>query len=63
MKNEKDKAVGKIKESLGRALDDNELEFKGKMQTMKGNIGNKFGKIKDDVLDKTNDILDNMKNK
>ena len=60
-KNEKDKAMGKVKESLGRVLEDNELEFEGKMQTIKGNIGSKFEEIKEDVLEKTNDILDNIK--
>jgi hypothetical protein len=33
------------------------------MQTIKGNIGNKLDEIKEDVLDKTNDILDNIKKK
>jgi len=61
MNNEKDKAMGKVKESLGRVLDDNELEFEGKMQNLKGNVGSKLDEIKDDVLDKANDILDNMK--
>lgn len=61
MNNEKDKTMGKVKESLGRVLDDNELEFEGKMQNLKGNIGSKLDEIKDDVLDKANDILDNIK--
>lgn len=61
MINEKDKTMGKVKESLGRVLDDNELEFEGKMQNLKGNIGSKLDEIKDDVLDKANDILDNIK--
>lgn len=61
MKNEKDKTLGKVKESLGRVLDDNEMEFKGKIQNVKGNIGDKLGNIKDNVLEKTNDIMDNMK--
>ena len=63
IKNEKDKVMGKVKESLGKVFDDDELELEGKMQTIKGNIGNRLDEIKDDVLDKTNDILDNMKNK
>ena len=61
IKNEKDKVLGKVKESLGKVFDDNEMEFQGKMQTIKGDIGNKLEDIKEDVLDKTNDILDNMK--
>lgn len=63
IKNEKDKTMGKVKESLGKVLDDNEMELKGKMQTMKGNVANKFDGIKEGVLNKTNDILDNMKKK
>lgn len=63
IRNEKDKVMGKVKESLGKVFDNNELEFEGKMQTIKGNMGSKLEEIKEDVLDKTNEILDNMKKK
>lgn len=63
LENRVDKAVGKIKEATGEFLDDPELELKGKMQSMKADLGNKVEDIKDTVLDKTNDLMDRMKDK
>lgn len=57
------KAVGRVKEAAGEFLDDPELEFEGKMQSMKADIGSKVEDMKDTVLDKTNDLMDRMKNK
>jgi uncharacterized protein YjbJ (UPF0337 family) len=57
-KNEKGKAVGKVVESIGRTIDDEELEFKGKMQFIKSDIGSKLEDKKDKVLDKANDFID-----
>ena len=34
-KNKKDKAVGKVVERIGQTIDDSELEFKGKMKSLK----------------------------
>jgi len=61
LKNGKDKIVGKVKEAAGKATDDDELEFKGKLQSMKSDIGNKVEDMKDAVLDKANDLLDKIK--
>lgn len=57
-KNEKGKAIGKVVESIGRTIDDEELEFKGKMQFIKSDIGSKLEDKKDKVLDKANDFID-----
>ena len=61
LENGKDKIIGKIKETAGDITDDDELEFKGKLQTMKADIGNKVEDMKDAVLDKANDLLDKVK--
>lgn len=53
--------VGKMKETAGKLLEDDDLEFKGKMQTLKADIGNKVENLKDEVLEKTNDFIDKMK--
>lgn len=60
IKNETDKMIGKVKEKTGKFLDDNELEFKGKMQNVKGNIGDTAENIKDKVYHKANDIMDKV---
>jgi uncharacterized protein YjbJ (UPF0337 family) len=35
IKNEKDKVMGKVKESLGKVFDDDELEFEEKCRQLK----------------------------
>ena len=62
MKNEKDKSIGKIKEAAGKFLDNDELEFEGKKQSIKGDIGSKLEDMKDDALKKANDLIDKMRN-
>jgi uncharacterized protein YjbJ (UPF0337 family) len=61
LENEKDRIVGKIKETTGNIMDDEELEFKGKLKSMKADIGNKAENIKDTVLEKANDVIDKIK--
>jgi uncharacterized protein YjbJ (UPF0337 family) len=61
LENEKDRIVGKLKETTGNFMDDEELEFKGKLQSMKADIGNKVENIKDTVLEKANDVIDKIK--
>lgn len=72
IKNSKDKIVGTMKETTGRVLDKDDLEFKGKMQTIKADIGNKFEDVSDVIVDKvenmktevarkTNDFIDQVK--
>lgn len=50
-----------MKETAGKLLEDDDLEFKGKMQTLKADIGNKVENLKDEVLEKTNDFIDKIK--
>ncbi len=61
MENGKDKAVGKIKETAGKWMDDEGLEFQGKMQGIKGNIGEKTEDMKESVMEKANDLIDKVK--
>lgn len=59
--NGKDKAIGKLKEKAGKWMDDDQMEFHGKVQGMKAAIGEKADNLKDNVLEKTNDLIDKSK--
>lgn len=54
----KDKAMGKIKETAGKWMEDDELEFQGKAQGMKAAIGEKADDLKESVVSKANNIMD-----
>ena len=60
IENGKDKAVGKIKETAGKWMDDDELEFKGKVQGIKAAMGEKADDLKDNLLGKANDLMDKV---
>ena len=64
----KDKTAGEAKEAVGKVTGNEELELKGKMQSLKGDlegkamdIGDKVGEIKEDVAGKINDFIDKKK--
>jgi uncharacterized protein YjbJ (UPF0337 family) len=59
--NGKDKVVGKMKETAGKWTDNNQLEFHGKVQGIKAAIGDKTEDMKENVLGKANDLIDNAK--
>lgn len=60
LEGKKDKAVGKVKEVTGKAVDNEELERKGKNQQTKGEIEEELAKNNDDNdnLETTDDIKD-----
>lgn len=63
--NMKDKVVGQGKEKLGKVLDDNELELKGKLQEVKAdimeNVEDGLEDFKDGVAGKLNKLFDKVK--
>ena len=63
MKQEKDKMVGKITETIGKHTNDEEMELKGKLKSMKVDLGERVEDIKEDALEKTNDFIDKMNQK
>jgi uncharacterized protein YjbJ (UPF0337 family) len=63
LENGKDKALGKIKETAGKIMNSDQLEFQGKMQSMKAGIGEKVEDVKDNVMGKANEIIDKVKEK
>jgi uncharacterized protein YjbJ (UPF0337 family) len=54
-----DKLTGNVKEVVGKATDDRELEGEGKLDQLKGDIMDGVA----DVKDKISDLLDGDKNK
>ncbi len=61
MENSKDRMVGRMKESAGKAFDLEELEFKGKLQAMRSEVGDKLEDLKDGAYGKANELLDKVK--
>ncbi|NLC06062.1 MAG: CsbD family protein [Erysipelothrix sp.] len=59
----KDKVVGKVKEETGKLTGNEELEIKGKIQQGVGKAREVVEDVKDNVLDKANDIVDDMTDK
>lgn len=58
IKNAKDKVVGEVKEAVGKATNNPELELKGKIQSTKADINIKTEKIKDNVKREVNKAFD-----
>ncbi|MDR3602283.1 MAG: CsbD family protein [Desulfosporosinus sp.] len=56
--NTKDKIVGNAKETMGKATGSEETELKGKLQSEKADVKEKFGNIKEKIAKKINDKLD-----
>jgi uncharacterized protein YjbJ (UPF0337 family) len=61
LENGMNKLVGKAKETVGKMTDSVDLEFKGKMQSIKADIGNKVEDMKDEMKEKANKIIDRMR--
>lgn len=61
LENRKDKLIGKIKETVGEMTDQEDLEFQGKLQTMKAEIGDKVGNLKEEVMEIANDFIDKIR--
>lgn len=58
IKNETERFVGKVKEKAGMLMEDNELEFKGKIQTVKADMNDKTDDMKSKLYGKANDMMD-----
>ena len=66
--NTKDKIAGKVKESVGKITNNEQLELQGKIQSAKSdikkkmyNIGEGANEIKEDMARKLNDSIDKNK--
>lgn len=56
-----DKAVGSAKEKMATIIGSEELEFKGKMQQMKGEFKDRLEETKETILEKANDWIDSKR--
>ncbi|PKM53285.1 MAG: CsbD family protein [Firmicutes bacterium HGW-Firmicutes-5] len=61
----KDKLAGGVKETVGKATSNEELELKGKIQSKKGDLegkataaGDKVDDLKEDIAGNINDAID-----
>lgn len=61
LKNAKDNAMGQVKETTGQKTNNDNLELKGKMQTIKSKAGDKMTNMKEEIAEKANDVIDWMK--
>jgi len=62
LNNAKDKVLGEVKEAVGKVTGNEELELKGKIQSSKSDLKGKGVKIKEDITERINDIIDEKKN-
>lgn len=58
-----DKIVGEVKEVTGKVTGNEELELKGKIQSAKADAKTKAEELKEGVVGKINDIIDEQENK
>jgi uncharacterized protein YjbJ (UPF0337 family) len=56
-----DQAKGKVKEGVGRALDDRDLEAEGRADNAEGNVKEGFGKARRKVGEAIEDVGDAIK--
>ena len=61
MEGKYDQAKGKVKETVGRTLNDREMEDKGKTDQAKGNVKETYGKAKRQVGDAVKDLGDKIR--
>ena len=54
-------ATGEIKEHVGRALNDKEMEAKGHAKEMEGKLQKNVGNAKEDIKDAAEDLKDNLR--
>lgn len=56
-----DQAKGAVKENVGRAVNDRDLEAEGKMDRAKGNIKEGFGEVRRKTGEAIEDLGDEIK--
>jgi len=56
-----DQAKGKVKETIGRATDDRDLEAEGNADRVSGNVQEGYGKVKRNVGEAVEDLGDAIK--
>lgn len=61
MEGKYDQAKGKVKEHVGRAVNDRDMEAEGKADHAKGNIQEGYGKAKRNLGDAVKDLGDKIR--
>lgn len=67
IKSKTDRVVGTVKESIGKALDSEQMELDGKLQKLAGGARERAAQISEDaketIAEKANDLIDLVKKK
>jgi uncharacterized protein YjbJ (UPF0337 family) len=58
LENSKDKIIGKVKETTGQITNDNGLKLSGKLQMMNSDIIDNMEEVKEKLLVKANNFVD-----
>ncbi len=61
LKNTKDNVVGKMKETTGKMINSDKLELNGKLQSFQSKIGEGMEKIKGEMAEKANQVIEQTK--
>jgi uncharacterized protein YjbJ (UPF0337 family) len=59
--NKLDRLEGKIKESIGKATNQEDLELEGKLKIIKSDMASKGEELKEKVQAKANDFIDRVR--
>lgn len=59
--NKLDRIEGKIKETVGKVTNSEDLELKGKLKVIKSDMMSKGEELKENVQAKANDFIDKMR--
>lgn len=59
----KDQIMGKMKETAGKVIGDEGMEFGGKLQTMKADLSNTMDHLKQEVVIEANNLIDKGRGK
>ena len=57
----KDNAMGKVKETAGKVLDNDKLELKGKLQIFQSKVEEGVDNLKEGTAEKINEVIEGFK--
>lgn len=57
----KDNAMGKVKETAGKVLDNDKLELKGKLQIFQSKVEEGVDNLKEETAEKINEVIEGFK--
>ncbi len=58
LKNAKDNAMGKMKETTGKIIDNDQLELSGKLQSFQSKVEEGVDSLREEMAEKANDVIE-----